>query len=106
MTEPWAAPRVAISAGAVPFRPSNGVYAVVGPPVDGAALIECSGVAGAWQFTDEENDRVVTLAFVDGDLWQASDALTTAAARGLPRRPNGPGHSSVLMPSAGTGSLR
>ena len=28
----WAAPRVAVSAGAVPFRPSHGVYAIVGPP--------------------------------------------------------------------------
>jgi len=80
VTDQWAAPRVAISAGAVPFRPSNGVYAVVGPRVDGAGLIECAGVAGAWQFTDAENDRVVTLAFVDGDLWQASDALTAATA--------------------------
>jgi hypothetical protein len=80
VTGQWAAPRVAISAGAVPFRPSNGVYAVVGPAVDGAALIECPGVAGAWQFTDEESDRVVTVAFVDGDLWQASEALTSLIA--------------------------
>jgi hypothetical protein len=49
------------------------VYAVVGPPVDGAALVEEHGVAGAWQFADGE--RTVTVAFVDGDLWQVADAL-------------------------------
>jgi hypothetical protein len=75
VTGQWAAPRVAISAGAVPFRPSHGVYTVVGPAIDGAALVERPGVAGAWQFTDAENDRAVTVAFVDGDLWQASEAL-------------------------------
>ena len=36
----WAAPRVAVSAGAVPFRPSEGVYVVVGPPVEGEALVD------------------------------------------------------------------
>jgi hypothetical protein len=77
VTGRWVAPRVAISAGAVPWRPSNGVYTVVGPGVDGAALVECPGVAGAWQFTDSESDRVVTVAFVDGDLWQASGALAS-----------------------------
>ena len=48
----WAAPRVAVSAGAIPFRPSQGVYVVVGPPVEGAALVDKAGVAGAWQFAD------------------------------------------------------
>jgi hypothetical protein len=71
---------VAISAAAVPFRPSNGVYAVVGPAVDGAALIEGAGVAGVWQFTDMESDRVTTVAFVDGDLWQAAEAIETVTA--------------------------
>ncbi len=73
--ERWAAPRVAVSPGAVPFRPSQGVFVVVGPPVDGAALVEHSGVAGAWQFADPAAGRTVTVAFVDGDLWQASDSL-------------------------------
>ena len=31
----WSAPRVAVSPGAVPFRPSHGVYVVVGPAIDG-----------------------------------------------------------------------
>ncbi len=71
----WAAPRVAVSAEAVPFRPSSGVYVVVGPPADGAAFVTLPGVAGAWEFADASQGRSVTVAFVDGDLWQASGAL-------------------------------
>ena len=74
----WAAPRVAVSPEAVPFRPAHGVHVVVGPPVDGAALVGHPGVAGAWQFADAEAGRFITVAFVDGDLWQASAALGTA----------------------------
>jgi hypothetical protein len=76
VTGSWAAPRVAVSAGAVPFRPSQGVYVVVGPPVDGATLVDVPGVAGAWQFADGE--RSLTVAFVDGDLWQVADVLGTS----------------------------
>lgn len=64
----WAAPRVGVSADAVPFRPANGVYVVVGPEVDGADLTARAGVAGAWAFADEEGARHITVAFVDGDL--------------------------------------
>jgi hypothetical protein len=71
----WAAPRVLVSPGAIPYRPALGVYVVVGPVVDGAGLVEVPGVAGAWQFTDGE--RSVTVAFVDGDLWQASARLSS-----------------------------
>ena len=78
----WAAPRVAVSAGAVPFRPSNGVYVVVGPPVDGGATVEQHGVAGVWQFTDASNDRHISVAFVDGDLWQAASVLGASATAG------------------------
>jgi hypothetical protein len=74
----WAAPRVAVSPEAVPFRPAEGVHVVVGPSVDGAALVDQAGVAGVWQFADAEHDRTVTVAFVDGDLWQASAALGAA----------------------------
>jgi hypothetical protein len=77
----WAAPRVAVSPGAVPFRPSQGVYVVVGPAIDGAALVDQHGVAGAWQFADAERDRTVTVAFVDGDLWQAAAGIGPACAR-------------------------
>jgi hypothetical protein len=69
----WAAPRVAVSPGAVPFRPAHGLYVVVGPPIDGASLVDRRGVAGAWQFAD--GARTVTVAFVDGDLWQVADDL-------------------------------
>jgi hypothetical protein len=69
----WAAPRVAVSAGAIPFRPSHGVYVVVGPSVEGASVVELPGVAGVWQFADAE--RTVTVAFVDGDLWQVAATL-------------------------------
>ena len=77
----WAAPRVAISAGAVPFRPSQGVYVVVGPPIDGSALVDHHGVAGTWQFVGTRGDRAVTVAFVDGDLWQGAAALGPACTR-------------------------
>ncbi len=87
----WAAPRVAVSAGAVPFRPSNGVYVVVGPRVDGEAMVEQPGVAGTWQFTDASSDRHITVAFVDGDLWQAASALGQAvSAVGDPPEWSGP----------------
>ena len=76
VTGRWAAPRVAVSPGAVPFRPSEGVYVVVGPPVDGGTLVAHEGVAGVWQFAQVTEGRHVTVAFVDGDLW------TTAATLG------------------------
>jgi hypothetical protein len=76
----WAAPRVAVSAGAIPFRPAHGVYVVVGPAVDGEGLAEVPGVAGAWQFAD--GDRTVTVAFVDGDLWQVADTLGASVLSG------------------------
>ena len=76
----WAAPRVAVSPEAVPFRPVHGVHVVVGPPVDGRGLVDHPGVAGAWQFADAEHERTITVTFVDGDLWQASASLGTAGA--------------------------
>jgi hypothetical protein len=76
----WAAPRVAVSAGAVPYRPAQGVHVVVGPAVPGAPLVDHPGVAGTWQFLDAEHDRTITVTFVDGDLWQASAALGTGGA--------------------------
>jgi hypothetical protein len=78
----WAAPRVAVSGGAVPFRPSRGVYVVVGPAVDGAAMVDHPGVAGAWQFADADAGRTVTVAFVDGDLWQAATSIESSYTGG------------------------
>ena len=71
----WAAPRVAVSAGAVPYRPAQGVHVVVGPALRGEELVTHAGVAGVWQFFDAEHDRTITVTFVDGDLWQAAAAL-------------------------------
>jgi hypothetical protein len=68
VTGQWAAPRIRVSADVVPFRPSQGVYVVVGPPVDGDALVAHSGVAGAWSFLDESRSRHITVAFVDTEL--------------------------------------
>jgi hypothetical protein len=64
----WVSDRVLVSAAALPYRPSPGIYVVVGPPVDGAALLEVDGVAGAWAFVDEPAERHITVAFVDGDV--------------------------------------
>jgi hypothetical protein len=87
----WAAPRVRISAAAVPFRPSRGVYVIVGPAVDGAALVEHAGVAGAWQFADGGDGRHVTVAFVDGDLERSAAALGSWwASSGVPAEWAGP----------------
>jgi len=69
----WAAPRVAVSPGAVPFRPARGVYVVVGPSLDGERLVDLPAVAGAWQFGD--GARTLTVAFVDGDLWHVAEAF-------------------------------
>src|ERR1700677_4305538 len=73
----WAAPRVAVSAEAVPYRPAQGVHVVVGPALDASRFADQHGVAGAWQFSDAEHDRTITVSFVDGDLWQAAAALGT-----------------------------
>ena len=52
-----AAPRVLVSAEAVPYRPNRGAYIVVeeGPaaPVDTAALLEVPAVAGVWSFISD-----------------------------------------------------
>ena len=52
----WVSPRVKVSAAAVPHRPARGIYVVVGPPVDGAAMVAHQGVAGAWAFTNTATD--------------------------------------------------
>ncbi len=69
----WAAPRVLVSPEAVPFRPSRGIYAVVGPALETSALVEQAGVAGVWQFGGD--GRHITVAFVDGDLWGVAGPL-------------------------------
>jgi hypothetical protein len=89
-----AAPRVLISAEAVPYRPNRGAYIVVEdlpedaeasrPVADIAALIDVPGVAGVWSFgPDPDGDgpwhpgpRRVTVCFLD------EDALTVAGPVG------------------------
>jgi hypothetical protein len=79
----WVSPRVKVSAAAVPHRPARGIYVVVGPPVDGAAMVSRQGVAGAWSFattaTDAADDpslsRHITVAFIDGDLARTASQL-------------------------------
>jgi hypothetical protein len=91
----WVSPRIKVSAAAVPHRPARGIYVVVGPPVDGAAMVAHQGVAGAWSFAataadaarpdaDPDHDtadpnldrHIITVAFLDGDL------VTTASQLG------------------------
>jgi hypothetical protein len=69
----WVSPRVEVSAAVIPHRPARGIYVVVGPPLDGAAMVAHEGVAGAWSFGDAE--RTITVAFIDGDLASAAREL-------------------------------
>jgi hypothetical protein len=78
----WSAPQVEVSPAALPFRPSEGVYVAVGPPLDGSRrtqMLEVPGVAGAWQFAEtarpEEAGRQITVVFVEEGLWAAAERL-------------------------------
>jgi hypothetical protein len=89
----WVSPRVTVSAAVIPHRPARGIYVVVGPRLDGAAMVAHEGVAGAWAFTDADPDpdadpdadtdadadhdpqRTITVAFIDGDLTTTAQAL-------------------------------
>jgi hypothetical protein len=74
-----AAPRVLVSAAAVPFRPNRGVYVIVDEPGNAAAadaLLGVPGVAGVWTFaTDDalssprwtDGARRITVAWLDDD---------------------------------------
>jgi hypothetical protein len=64
---------VLISPEAVPYRPSSGLYTVVGPPLEASRLVERDGVAGVWQFGGD--GRHITVAFIDGDLWRVAEDL-------------------------------
>jgi hypothetical protein len=96
-----AAPRVKVSAAAVPFRPAAGIYVVADaaphgtpPTIAAEKMAAVDGVAGAWEFAElgphgeawathtgeaPEGRRRITVAWVDGDLWAASDQLGAAA---------------------------
>ncbi|HUC03841.1 MAG TPA: hypothetical protein VL961_00485 [Acidimicrobiales bacterium] len=74
----WSSPGAVVSADVIPHRPSNGIYLVVGPPIDGAALAEQEGLAGAWSFEPfgaaADLPAHVTVGFVAPD----SDPLAVA----------------------------
>ncbi len=102
-TSAAAAPRVLVSAAAVPFRPSTGVYVVVerlpegGDPsrlraaADPAPALEVPGVAGVWSFaavtpgqglaSDPIASRWrpgfhrITVSYLDGDPLEVAAAL-------------------------------
>ena len=99
----WAAPRVAVSPEAVPFRPAQGVHVVVGPAVDGR------GAGGP----PRGGRRLAVLRRRARPDHHRRPSSTATCGRPRPpsepvaaRAPNGPGPWSELMPSAGTGSLR
>jgi hypothetical protein len=76
------APRVLISAEAVPYRPNRGVYVVV-EEGDGSAALPAAccaheGVAGAWQFGDAE--RAVTVAWLDAPPLAVHESLATVVS--------------------------
>jgi hypothetical protein len=102
-----AAPRVLISAAAVPYRPNRGAYIVVedlpppeGPTDDGAtdpganvdALLEETGVAGVWTFVSDEEHRTawrpgrhrVTVCFLDESPLSVSPSLGEVVRRWRP----------------------
>ncbi len=76
LQESAVAGRVLISAEAVPYRPSGGVYVIVEEraepsepwPADDALaeLVEVDGVAGVWSFAAGNGERI-TMCFVDGE---------------------------------------
>jgi hypothetical protein len=77
----WAAPRVKVSADVIPFRPSEGIYVVVGPKVDGGEMLAShEGVAGVWTFGGK--GRCIAVAFIDGDLLATAAGLSQALGNG------------------------
>jgi len=96
-----AAPRVLVSAAAVPYRPNLGVYVVVADAADAAegarpahdasealaALCAQPGVAGAWSFADDA--RRITVAWLDAPPLDVNDRL-----------------AALLVPASGAGTVR
>jgi len=93
---PWldaaVAPRVLISAAAVPYRPNLGVYveieelgdvrAAAGAELHSghlAALCVVPGVAGAWSFADDQ--RRVTVTWLDAPPLEVRERIDALVAR-------------------------
>ena len=96
------APRVLISAEAVPYRPNRGVYVeveevagdeAVDPTDHLGALCAVPGVAGAWSFADDE--RRVTVTWLDAPPLDLCEPLATIVAR---RRAASPGRTVFAGP--------
>jgi hypothetical protein len=95
------APRVLVSAEAVPYRPNLGVYIEVEELPGGddgvgehlAALCREPGVAGAWSFADDE--RRVTVTWLDAPPLEVCDRLVPLVER---RRADAPGHTVFAGP--------
>jgi hypothetical protein len=70
-----AAPRVLVSAAAVPYRPHRGVYVLVHPDAAPALDAWCAvpGVAGAWSFATTEHH--ITVGWIDGDVFATAAEL-------------------------------
>jgi hypothetical protein len=88
-----AAPRVLVSAEAVPYRPNRGAYLVVEEgavePGDNTALLETDGVAGVWSFASaaerrgawHPGHRRVTVCFLDEEPMAVAGALGDVVRR-------------------------
>jgi len=92
-----AAPRVLVSAPAVPFRPNRGIYVVVEDRQTGAggrawadALGAAEGVAGVWTFETSAHaarhrwrpgDRRITVSYLDEDPLAVAAALAPVVER-------------------------
>jgi hypothetical protein len=73
-----AAPRVLISAAAVPYRPHLGIHVSVqdgGVDVDLEALCGFDGVAGAWSFEDDEH--TIAVSWLDVTPLVVTDRVAT-----------------------------
>ena len=88
LAETYAAPRVLVSAEAVPYRPNRGVYVVVEegagdavpPPVEVRPVLETAGVAGVWAFTERAGragaaGRRITVCYLDGEPVEVAGGL-------------------------------
>jgi hypothetical protein len=93
----YVAPRVHISAEAVPYRPNRGVFVIVEeepegtPSSGGAELVEVDGVAGVWVFETTPQvpagrwtggRRRITVCYLDGDPQTVSRAMPAAVTSG------------------------
>jgi hypothetical protein len=88
-----AAPRVLVSAAAVPFRPHRGVYVVVEEPAPddlAGALLAQPGVAGVWSFSTDPDltsrrwtagARHITVAWLDDDALEVAERVAPVVIR-------------------------